>query len=132
MITNIPDVCLCIWTHDIMHSSLRIIIYLCEQCNDMITTTISKTQPPIMTNSQRCHLLFLLDTSPEMNKVMKNSLFIKVVLRILMMQTNHIHWTLFLCLPLAFFLVWNLTACLTCCWLVIIQIKIIIGELTEI
>ena len=89
---------------DCSYSSLRISIYSFKKCNDVITTTISKDQPTITTNSRPYQSLRWMDTAQETNKVIRKRRCTKVGFLPLLMQTSHIHRAVSWCLPLTFFL----------------------------
>ena len=95
------------WTHYIVDLSLRLSTYSCKKFNYMITTLRSKYQPPKTTSSRPYHSLGWINTSPEMNKVTRNSQFTRVFLPPSMLQTSFIDQTIFWCLPLTLFLVWS-------------------------
>ena len=95
---NIPNSCICIWTHDIAHFSSRISIYPWEQFNNIITKIRSKSQPPRTNSSRSYYFLEWLNTAPEMTNVTRNSWFTKVGSPPSMLHTSCIHQTVFRCL----------------------------------
>ena len=107
-LTNIPNLCICIGTHYITHSSSIITTYSCERFNGIITTTRSKYQSTIRRSSQRYRSLGCLITAPEISKDTRNRPFTKVGLPPLVLQASCVHWKFIWCLPITFvFLIWS-------------------------
>ena len=91
ILTNVPNLCMHIWTYYIAHFSSRISTYLCKRFDNMITTTRSKSQHPIITSPRHYLSLVCMNTAPDINKVTRNGQYTKVGLSPLMTKTSFIH-----------------------------------------